>query len=340
MDSYKEIKERLQGKSYRWLVTGAAGFIGSNICHTLLDLGQNVIGLDNFATGLKENRVELDARKMKNWQFVEADICQPTSYLKAIANCDFVLHQAAIGSVPRSIKDPITSHTANVDGFIKILEAAKEANVKKFVFASSSSVYGDEPELPKVEGRVGNLLSPYAATKKINEIYASVFHKCYSLPTVGLRYFNVFGPRQNPAGPYAAVIPLWIKNTLESEAIQINGDGSYSRDFCYVENAVQANLLAALSSNLCDGQVYNIAFGQRTTLLQLAQIISEETKKTFPSLKLPKAVHEKFRAGDIPHSLANIEKAKKELGYDPKVNIELGLQKTIEYTIKQKERGL
>lgn len=339
MNSFQKIKDHLNGKSYRWLVTGAAGFIGSNICHTLLDLGQNVIGLDNFSTGLKRNIIELDARKEKNWQFIEADIGQPKSYAEALLNCDFVLHQAAIGSVPRSIKDPISSHTANVDGFIKILEAAKEAKVKKFVFASSSSVYGDEAGLPKVEDRVGNLLSPYAATKKINEIYAAVFQRCYNLPTVGLRYFNVFGPRQNPAGPYAAVIPLWIQNTLDSQAILINGDGSYSRDFCYVENAVQANLLAALSDNKCNGQVYNIAYGNRTTLLQLAELITGEIQKQLPDSSPQKVKHQEFRAGDIPHSLANIEKAKQDFGYNPTVDVRLGLQKTVAYMIKKTERG-
>lgn len=337
--SFEEIKNQLRAKPFRWLVTGAAGFIGSNICHALLDLGQTVIGLDNFSTGLKQNIDELDNRKLRNWQFIEADICHPKSYSEAMHNCDFVLHQAAIGSVPRSIKDPITTHTANVDGFMKILESAKNAKVKKFVFASSSSVYGDEPALPKIEDRVGNLLSPYAATKKINEIYASVFYKAYGFPTIGLRYFNVFGPRQNPAGPYAAVIPLWIKNTIDSQAILINGDGSYSRDFCYVENAIQANILAALSDDNCNGQVYNIAYGDRTTLLQLAELITSEIQRHLSAANPKKVIHQEFRDGDIPHSLANIAKAKNDFGYNPAVDVRLGLQNTVEYMIKKIGRG-
>lgn len=328
----KTIEDRLRDNSWRWLVTGAAGFIGSNLCHRLLELGQEVVGLDNFSTGKKANIEELNSRDAgKAWRFIQGDICHFETCEKALEGVDFVLQQAAVGSVPRSLDTPMVSHASNVDGFLKIITATKGSKAKKIVYASSSSVYGDHPGLPRIEHLVGEPMSPYAATKKIDEIYAKVFRRCFDLPIVGLRYFNVFGPRQNSHGPYAAVIPLWIESVLQGEDIQINGDGSYSRDFCYIENVIQANLLAALSGPQCNGEVYNIAFGDRTDLNTLFGIIREAIRSADPNLVPKDPIYRALRKGDVPHSHADISKAIKDLGYAPKISVREGLQLTVKY---------
>lgn len=330
MKSYDDLKSHLLSHKYNWLVTGAAGFIGTNLCLRLLDLKQSVIGIDNFVTGQKSN-IEIMDRLGGDWQFVETDISTTNSNM--LKNTDFVLHQAAIGSVPRSVTDPISSHDSNVNGFIQILNNFQYTKKKKFVYASSSSVYGDDTHLPKVESLTGEALSPYAATKKINEIYARVFYRCYNTPVVGLRYFNVFGPLQNPNGPYAAVIPLWIKSALDGKIIYINGDGSYSRDFCYIENVLQANLLAAFSPDTCNGNVYNIAVGEQTTLKILAHYINELVSKKLH--RASKIEHRAARENDIVSSVANISQARSELGYVPSVSLKEGLELTIEFSIER-----
>ena len=332
--SFIELLDYLKNHQHQWLVTGAAGFIGSNLCHKLLQLNQKVIGLDNLSTGLEKNIEEIERSKNSNWKFIKADIRDTELFAVHLQKTDFVLHQAAVGSVPRSIKEPLVSHGSNVDGFVKLLDAVKTTKVKKFVYASSSSVYGDEPNLPKVEDRVGNPLSPYAVTKKINEIYAAIYHRCYQTPVVGLRYFNVFGPRQDPGGPYAAVIPIWIKAAILNEPLSINGDGTFSRDFCFIDNVMQANLLAALSDKICDGQVYNIAFGDRTTLSELAKMIISRTTQLQEKKCLSQIVHRVPREGDIPHSHANVDHARKDLNYSPQVSVEQGLETTIRFHLE------
>jgi UDP-N-acetylglucosamine 4-epimerase len=315
-------------------VTGVAGFIGSHLLERLLQLNQKVVGLDNFSTGTPRNLEDVlksvSPKQQKNFTFYEGDICRIKDCEKAIKNVDFVLHQAALGSVPRSIEFPEMFHHVNVDGFVNMLMAAKKAKktkIKRFVYASSSSVYGDSPSSPKVESQIGNLLSPYAVSKYTNELYASVFGRCYGLQTIGLRYFTVFGPRQDPKGPYAAVIPLWFSAILSGNPVCVYGDGETSRDFCYVENVVQANLLAALTtrSEACD-QVYNIAVGERTTLNQLVGYIQQLLGKSGAKIN-----YQDFRAGDIRHSLASIDKAKKLLGYFPSDSVKQGLEKTRKY---------
>jgi UDP-N-acetylglucosamine 4-epimerase len=321
-----------------WLVTGAAGFIGSSLCMHLLETGQKVIGLDNFATGLKKNINEIGKYAEKNkysWTFHKGDIQDPKVNKKAMRKVDYVLHQAAIGSVPRSIENPLFSHASNVDGFIKVLDAARNAGVKKLIYASSSAVYGDEPNLPKVEKRTGECLSPYATTKAIDELYAKVFNRCYKMPVVGLRYFNVFGPRQDPNGPYAAVIPLWIDAAVKQKKSLIYGDGSNSRDFCYIANVIQANILAAQSPSHTNGKVYNIAYGARTDLNELHAMIQAGINKINPKIKTLKPEYKQPRSGDIPHSHADISEAKKDLGYAPEVDVSRGLIQTIEYHFKK-----
>tara|TARA_B100001971_G_scaffold129103_1_gene119089 strand:+ start:144608 stop:145633 length:1026 start_codon:yes stop_codon:yes gene_type:complete len=315
-------------KQYKWLVTGCAGFIGSHLTEFLLKNNQIVTGLDNFLTGFQENLDEvisnLDNSQKNNFTFIEGDITSFETCSNVTKDIDFILHQAALGSVPRSIDLPIDSHSNNVTGFINILKAAVDNNVKHLVYASSSSVYGDHPQLPKVESEIGNLLSPYAATKRMNELYADVFNKVYNLHITGLRYFNVFGPRQNPKGAYAAVIPRWIEKIQNSETIEIYGDGENSRDFCYIENAVDANIKAAFS-NSSTHEVYNIALNDKTTLNELYQkIASLMEKEVTPKYTAP-------REGDILHSHANIDKAKTNLNYEPKIKIDKGLEKTINW---------
>jgi UDP-N-acetylglucosamine/UDP-N-acetylgalactosamine 4-epimerase len=324
---YTKALTELNESPRRWLVTGAAGFIGSNIVEKLLNLNQTVYAIDNFSTGTQENIKFLKSIPRGEFYFSEGDINDTALCNSLTLKSDYVLHQAALGSVPRSIDNPEIFHQSNVNGFMSILKSATDAKVKKFVFASSSSVYGDSKKLPKVEDEVGQPLSPYAATKAINEMYALVFAKTYNLRTIGLRYFNVFGPRQNPAGPYAAVIPAWLEALRNNAPIYINGDGTFSRDFCYVENVIQANILAALSSEAANSKVYNIAYGQQTTLLQLYSNILTAANKL-----LSKEI--------IPHSLADITKAKQFLGYQPQVDVTAGLEKTVSFFLQRKFQEL
>jgi UDP-N-acetylglucosamine 4-epimerase len=314
----------------KWLVTGAAGFIGSHLVETLLKLNQTVVGLDNFSTGRAQNLDSLiqnvGEEAAKRFQFIQGDIRSLASCHTAMKGVDYLLHQAAVGSVPRSIEDPIRSHESNVDGFLNILVAARDARVKRVVYASSSSVYGDHPDLPKKEGQIGSPLSPYAATKRINEIYADVFHRNYQLPIVGLRYFNVFGARQDPQGPYAAVIPKWITALLQNEAVFINGTGETSRDFTYVMNVVQINLLAATSSNPSVlNQVFNGAASARYTLNELFVLLRELLAHSHPGIAERQPEHREFRKGDIKHSFADVEKARTLLGYEPTHSLREGL---------------
>jgi len=329
---YEELKVVLLKKQNTWLITGVAGFIGSNLLETLLSLGQRVVGLDNFLTGhrrnLEEVKESLFPDQWKNFNFIEGDIRDLKICQQACNGVDYILHQAALGSVPRSIENPIATNENNLVGFLNMMVAARDAEVKRFVFATSSSVYGDHPDLPKVEDKVGRPLSPYAVTKKMNELYADVFSEVYGFKTIGLRYFNVFGPRQDPNGPYAAVIPKWFSALRNGEDVCINGDGTTSRDFCFVDNAVQANILAACTENeLALNQVYNVAYGGRTTLNELFEFIREKVATVCPSVVSVKPIYRDFRPGDILHSLANIDKAKMLLGYDPQYSVQIGLEK-------------
>ncbi len=324
--NYDSIRQKLLTAPKSWCVTGAAGFIGSHLVSTLLSLNQKVSGLDNFATGLRSN---LDAIKTlvkpEQWDrftFHEGDIRSAEDCAKALSGCELLSHQAALGSVPRSLADPVLSTSVNIDGFVQILKAAKEGGVQRVVYASSSSVYGDSPELPKVEERIGHPLSPYALTKSVNEQLAAVFSRCYGTNAIGLRYFNVFGPRQDPNGPYAAVLPRWATALKSNQRPVIFGDGETSRDFCFVDNAVQANILAALSDNPeASGAVFNVACGEKHSLKSTLKKLSEVLGKS--DLE---PVYEKFRDGDVRHSLANIEKARRVLGYEPTVKLAEGLK--------------
>lgn len=335
---YNEVKEQLKQEQKTWLITGVAGFIGSNLAEELLKLNQKVISLDNFATGHRYNlehiKNSVTAEQYNNFTFVEGDITSHETCMSVTQNVDIVLHQAALGSVPRSIDNPVVSNNANVTGFLNMLTASKENGVKRFVYASSSSVYGDSEELPKVESRTGNLLSPYAVTKYVNELYMGVFYKCYSFESIGLRYFNVFGKRQDPNGAYAAVMPKWIAQVLSGEDVFINGDGETSRDFTYVDNVVQANILAGTTTNSeAFAQAYNIAAGGRETLNNLYTAITSELKANLAELQIKPAVYRDFRAGDIRHSNANISKAKELLGYEPTHTLEQGLKESIKWYI-------
>ncbi len=330
--NYSELEAQLVSTPKHWLVTGVAGFIGSHLAERLLKLNQKVVGLDNFVTGHRANIADFE--KNANFQFLEGDVQDAEICKKALEGVDYVLHQAAIGSVPRSVEKPIDSHNANVNGFIVLINEARKAKVKKFVYASSSSVYGDHPQLPKVEDQIGLPLSPYAANKKIDEVYAQTFENTYGLETTGLRYFNVFGPRQDPKGQYAAVIPLWIDTMKAGNTAFINGDGSYSRDFCYIENVVQANLLSAMNKTENPKNVFNIAYGERTTLLELFDYLKEAIEDLEPGLKVPAVEHRDFRKGDIPHSLADISRAKEIIQYDPKIDVRTGLKTTVKFFVK------
>jgi len=329
---YQSRKESLESKKSVWLVTGAAGFIGSHLVEELLALNQEVIGIDNFLTGKKTNLDLIQRAQPKNFKnnfsFHEIDITN-ADQLNELPKIDYVLHQAALGSVPRSIENPIDTNHHNVSGFLNMLVFAKNQGIEKFIYASSSSVYGDHPALPKTEKETGNLLSPYALSKKVDELYAEIFSRIYKIKTVGLRYFNVFGPRQDPNGQYAAVIPKWINATLLNKAIKINGDGSTSRDFCYVKNVVQANILAALG-DMPDKNagIYNISCGGSTTLNELARFIQDEIALYFENLK-PEIIYQDFREGDIKHSIADISMASTFLGYDPEYDFESGMKETI-----------
>ena len=334
MARYDDVRTALHKNPRTWLVTGAAGFIGSHLVQTLLDLSQRVVGVDNFATGSRRNVAEAGAGHGL-FTFHEGDITDAAFMARACAGVDVVLHQAALGSVPRSIADPQATHRANVDGFVTTLIAARDAGVKRVVYASSSSVYGDDATLPKVEHRVGKPLSPYAATKAIDEVYAGVFQQTYGLSSVGLRYFNVFGPRQDKDGPYAAVIPLWVSRLLAGEACTINGDGDTSRDFCFVGNAVQANILAGVAPDDAAGRAYNVAFGARTTLSSLFGLLRdglaalETDAAKQQALLTMKPVPGPFRPGDVRHSLADISLARQYLGYEPTHDIAAGLNEAL-----------
>ncbi len=311
-------------------MTGAAGFIGSHLVERLLELDQQVTGLDNFATGSRANldavRARLAPERADRFVFVEGDIRDSAACRRACTGAEVVLHQAALGSVPRSVQDPITSHEVNATGFLRVLDAAREAGARRIVYASSSSVYGDHPALPKIEEQVGQVLSPYAASKRADELYAQAYGRCYGLELVGLRYFNVFGPRQDPSGPYAAVIPLWFAGLLRGGEVAIFGDGQTSRDFCYVANAVQANLLAGTTTRgEALGQVFNVACGDRTTLAELFRMIRDRVARVEPATAAREPVYRDFRAGDVRHSLADIGKARALLGYEPTHGVGAGL---------------
>jgi UDP-N-acetylglucosamine 4-epimerase len=330
MAAIESAEQELQRNPRTWLVTGVAGFIGSNLLQKLLSLGQTVVGLDNLSTGkrtnLEETLASVPGEQAEKFRFVEGDIGNYGTCLSCCEGIDVVLHQAALGSVSRSIENPIETNRSNVDGFLNIILAAKEQRVQRFVYAASSSTYGDHPALPKVEDRIGRPLSPYAVTKYVNELYASVFNRVYGLNCIGLRYFNVFGRRQDPSGAYAAVIPRWFSHFLGNGTIEIFGDGETSRDFCYVENVVQANVLAAsVSDPEALNTVYNIGFGERTSLNDLFFLIREQAVKANPSAAERQPSYRDFRAGDVRHSLADITKARKLLGYNPKYSVRDGL---------------
>lgn len=326
---YEQVKAELGESPKVWLVTGVAGFIGSNLLETLLKLNQTVVGLDNFATGHQHNLDEVEslveAEQWRRFTFIEADIRKLEDCQSACEGVDYVLHQAALGSVPRSINDPITTNSVNIDGFLNMLVAARDANVQSFTYAASSSTYGDHPALPKVEENIGKPLSPYAVTKYVNELYADVFAKTYGFNTIGLRYFNVFGKRQDPNGAYAAVIPKWTAAMIQGDDVFINGDGETSRDFCYIENTVQVNILAATASNDAKDEIYNVAVGDRTTLNDLFNAIVEALKGNDVAVK-KQPLYRDFRSGDVRHSQADISKAETLLGYEPVFRINEGIK--------------
>lgn len=332
------LRARLGAAPARWLVTGCAGFIGSNLVQALLALGQEVVGLDNLSTGFARNLDEVarlaGPAAWSRFAFIEGDVRDAGDCARAMQGVRYVLHQAALGSVPRSIAQPLASHASNVDGFVQLLDAARLAGVERFVYASSSSVYGDHPALPKVEDRLGRPLSPYAATKLIDEIYADVYARTYSMACVGLRYFNVFGPRQDPDGAYAAVVPRWIASLLRGEPVVVNGDGQTSRDFCFVDNAVQANLLAAIAPLDAPHEAFNVAVGERTTLVQLFAAIVEALAPHAPAARGVRPQHRDFRPGDVRHSLADIGKAQRLLGYAPTHRVADGLRQAMPWYLE------
>jgi UDP-N-acetylglucosamine 4-epimerase len=355
ISAYDTLKARLMSEQHTWLITGVAGFIGSNLLETLLKLNQRVVGLDNFATGHQRNLDEVQSlvepNQWANFRFIRGDIRNLNDCQKAMTFChsgagdnlvndnsisvEYVLHQAALGSVPRSIEDPILTNQSNIDGYLNMLVAARDAEVKRFVYAASSSTYGDHPDLPKLEDKIGKPLSPYAVTKYVNELYADVFGKTYGLQSMGLRYFNVFGPRQDPDGAYAAVIPKWIACMIKNEPVFINGDGETSRDFCFIENVCQANLLAATAENAAAlNQVYNVAVGDRTSLNQLYEQLQLNLSPIYAHLKQAKPVYRDFRGGDVRHSLADINKAKTLWSYQPKHHVGDGLKLAMAWYVK------
>lgn len=336
MTRYATLLDTLPKAPKTWLITGVAGFIGSNLLETLLKLEQHVVGLDNFATGhaynLDEVQSQVSPEQWANFTLIQGDIRNLDDCKKACAGVDYILHQAALGSVPRSLNDPITTNSTNIDGFLNMLVAARDAEAKSFTYAASSSTYGDHPGLPKVEDIIGKPLSPYAVTKYVNELYADVFARCYNFNTIGLRYFNVFGKRQDPNGAYAAVIPKWTASMINGEDVFINGDGETSRDFCFIENAVQANLLAATSDLSARNNVYNVAVSGRTDLNQLfAALKSSMADNDVIYAKEP--VYRDFRAGDVRHSQADISKAEQKLGYAPEFDITTGIAKAMPWYI-------
>lgn len=340
MTRYAQLQADLRRLPKTWLVTGVAGFIGSNLLETLLKLNQRVIGLDNFATGYQSNLDEVQslvsAIQWSNFRFIQGDIRKLEDCQEACSGVDYVLHQAALGSVPRSLADPIATNDTNISGFLNMLVAARDAEVKSFTYAASSSTYGDHPALPKVEENIGKPLSPYAVTKYVNELYAEVFARGYGFNSIGLRYFNVFGPRQAPNGAYAAVIPKWVAALLQGEPVLINGDGETSRDFCFIENVIQANILAATTS---DGesinQIYNVAVGDRTTLNELFGALRDCLEPYGVSADTqPRYID--FRAGDVRHSQAEVSKARRLLGYQPTHHVVEGLSQAVEWYVRQK----
>jgi UDP-N-acetylglucosamine 4-epimerase len=340
MNIHYDLLHGLEKHHGRWLITGVAGFIGSNLLEMLLRADQQVVGLDSFATGHKENLDQVlalaTAAQRHRFRFIEGDIRDLETCQTACKEVRYVLHQAALGSVPRSVNDPITSNETNVTGFLNMLVAARDQEVKRFVYASSSSIYGDDPGLPKLETRIGQSLSPYAVTKAANELYANVFWRNYSLETIGLRYFNVFGPRQDPNGAYAAVIPRWISAMIQKEPVYINGDGSNSRDYCFVANAAQANLRAALTNQEdAIGRNFNIALNRRATLLELFELIRCKLLPEFPHVAGIAPTYRECRMGDVPHSQADISLAERVLGYRPTHTLEQGLDETVEWFKKR-----
>lgn len=339
MSRYNEKQSELQANPKIWLISGIAGFIGSNLLETLLRLDQTVVGLDNFSTGHQHNLDDVQnvvtRQQWTRFRFLMGDIRDLETCRSAVKGVDFVLHQAALGSVPRSIDDPIRSNENNVNGFLNMLVASRDACVKSFTYAASSSTYGDHPTLPKVEDVIGNPLSPYAVTKYVNELYASVFARCYGFKTIGLRYFNVFGPRQDPNGAYAAVIPKWIAAMLNHEKVCINGDGETSRDFCFIENAVQANILAATVAEDKKDQVYNVAVGEQTTLKQLSELLRKNIVTLFGPETSSVLEFGEFRTGDVRHSLASIDRIRISLGYEPTVLAADGVATTLKWFVSQ-----
>ncbi len=337
MTRYEQLLNDLPQSPGKWLITGVAGFIGSNLLETLLKLNQSVIGLDNFATGHQRNLDEVQgvvsAEQWAGFSFISGDIRNLEDCRRACAGVDYVLHQAALGSVPRSLNDPITTNQTNIDGFLNMLVAARDAGVKSFTYAASSSTYGDHPGLPKVEDVIGKPLSPYAVTKYVNELYADVFARSYGFKAIGLRYFNVFGKRQDPNGAYAAVIPKWTAAMIKGEAILINGDGETSRDFCFIENVVQVNLLSALADDAIRNQVYNVAVGDRTTLNDLFRLLRDNLQALDIVVNHPPHYRD-FRAGDVRHSQADIEKARDLLGYEPAHTLASGLSMAMPWYVR------
>ncbi|KYZ85963.1 Vi polysaccharide biosynthesis protein VipB/TviC [Alcanivorax sp. KX64203] len=335
---YEQVKAELQENPKTWLITGVAGFIGSNLLETLLRLDQIVVGLDNFATGHQKNMDEVQTlvkeEQWKRFRFIEGDICDLETCRQAVGGVDYVLHQAALGSVPRSINDPITTNKANIDGFLNMLVAAKDEGVNSFTYAASSSTYGDHPALPKVEENIGKPLSPYAVTKYVNELYADVFSRAYDFKSIGLRYFNVFGPRQDPDGAYAAVIPKWTASMIKGEEVFINGDGETSRDFCFIENAVQANILSAAAGEEAKNSVYNVAYGERTSLNDLFKKIKKALAQ-HGIIYDKEAGYRDFRVGDVRHSLAAVSKANEYLSYSPEYDIESGIIKAMPWYVRE-----
>ena len=335
---YEKVKSQLLDHPKTWLVTGVAGFIGSNILEQLLKLDQVVVGLDNLSTGSIKNLDDVKHlvtdRQWERFTFIKGDIMDYTLCVQASKGVDYVLHQAALGSVPRSLSDPITTNSSNITGFLNILNACKENDVQRFCYAASSSTYGDHPVLPKVEDQIGNPLSPYAVTKLVNEIYAKVYDICYKYPTIGLRYFNVFGPRQNPNGAYAAVIPRWIESIKNDGDVVINGDGLTSRDFCYIENTIEANILAATTPKIEEAKIYNVALGDRTSLNELAGYLYQAARDN-GIVRERKLIYKPFRDGDVRHSEADITKISSELGYSGRVQVQDGIKKTVSWFLAQ-----
>jgi UDP-N-acetylglucosamine 4-epimerase len=342
--AFDALKTQLLAEPRTWLVTGVAGFIGSNLAEALLLLDQRVVGLDNFATGHPKNLDQVQAsvgpERWARFSFTDGNICDLATCHSLCRDVDYVLHQAALGSVPRSLEDPLATHAANNTGFLNMLVAARDAKVKRFVYAASSSTYGDHPGLPKVEDVIGKPLSPYAVTKLVNELYADVFGRCYGMESIGLRYFNIFGRRQDPEGAYAAVVPKWVASMIHNEPVYINGDGETSRDFCYIDNVIQANLLAATSQHAeAANQVYNVAVGDRTTLNQLFEAIRALLAPKYPHLAGFKPHYRDFRAGDVRHSLADISKARTRLGYEPTHRIGEGLAEAMDWYVGDLDRS-